>query len=315
MGLGSADPSGGGGRGRRARHFVGRALRLDARLARGQRRDRRRPARQRRGAHVALHDLRHTERQPEQRCRPERNGANPLAALRPEGLRAEVGDALEDGHVVGPERERPIEVGRGARDDTGPLLPLAAVDEARHELRDHALLVGVLVVEEVDQVAAWITDPERVQLGADLGGELRRGGGALVDVLGQGPGEGLRPASSDHRALGVGGLVLALEDAAQHLGGVFPLERQVPDDALVEQHPEREHVGVGTDLSPFDLLGGHVGRRTEDLTGGRHALGVEHLGDPEIGELHDHLAFARRHARPLPRGIRFADRRHRALGR
>ncbi len=59
-------------------------------------------------------------------------------------------------------------------------------------------------------------------------------------------------------------------------------------EALVEQHAEAEDVGAHVDVAALDLLGRHVRGRAQHLPRRRHALRVEDLGDPEIGELDDH---------------------------
>src|SRR6185503_1944714 len=71
----------------------------------------------------------------------------------------------------------------------------------------------------------------------------------------------------------------------------LPLEREVTHHALVEQHAQREDVGAHVDFATLDLLGSHVRWRAENLPCRRHALRIEHLGDPEVGELDDDTAI------------------------
>ncbi len=101
------------------------------------------------------------------------------------------------------------------------------------------------------------------------------------------------PARAHGGSLALGLGVEPLEHLAEHLRRVLALERQVPDEALVEEHPEREHVGARVDLAALDLLRRHVRRRAEHLPRRGDALGVEDLRDAEVGEL-DH------HARAVP---------------
>ena len=91
-----------------------------------------------------------------------------------------------------------------------------------------------------------------------------------------------------------------LEDAAQHLRGVLPLERQVPHHAFVEKDSEPEDVGAPVDLAPLDLLGRHVRGAAEDLPRRGDPLRVEELRDAEVGQL-DVDAFAGLRARRVAR--------------
>jgi len=66
-------------------------------------------------------------------------------------------------------------------------------------------------------------------------------------------------------------------------------ERGPAGEQLVEDRAERVHVGRRPDLGhpAAGLLGGHVRRRPEDRPGLGERLGrvVEHLGQPEVGDL------------------------------
>jgi hypothetical protein len=57
--------------------------------------------------------------------------------------------------------------------------------------------------------------------------------------------------------------------------------------ALVEEDAEAEEVRARVDLLPLDLLGCHVRGAAEHLPGRSHALRVEELRDPKVGQLHD----------------------------
>ncbi len=65
--------------------------------------------------------------------------------------------------------------------------------------------------------------------------------------------------------------------------GVLAVERQLPDQAFVQEHTEPEHVRARAHFAALDLLGRHVRGRAQDLAGGSDALRVEQLGDAEIG--------------------------------
>ena len=92
-------------------------------------------------------------------------------------------------------------------------------------------------------------------------------------------------ALADGRLLDLGGRVVAVEDAAEDLRGVRSLEGQMPHHRLVQEDADPEHVGPRVDRSALDLLGRHVRGAPEHLPRRRDALGVEELGDAEVGEL------------------------------
>ena len=63
------------------------------------------------------------------------------------------------------------------------------------------------------------------------------------------------------------------------------LERPRPGQALEEQAPERVDVDPAVEISPLELLGGGVVRRTEEHAGTRDPDRTRHLRDAEVGEI------------------------------
>ena len=64
------------------------------------------------------------------------------------------------------------------------------------------------------------------------------------------------------------------------------LKRRPPGQHLVERDPQRVEIDPMVDLQPLDLLRRHVTERSDQRAGhGQVALGVPHLGDPEVHHL------------------------------
>jgi hypothetical protein len=106
------------------------------------------------------------------------------------------------------------------------------------------------------------------------------GGGAVGRVLRHAP-----PDQLPHRVRQGGRLVRRLVEVAAQHGERFPGVRRTAGHQLVQGDADGVHVGGRLRLAA-DRLRGHVVRRPDDRLGGGEAGGVQHPGDPEIGEPH-----------------------------
>jgi hypothetical protein len=66
-------------------------------------------------------------------------------------------------------------------------------------------------------------------------------------------------------------------------------EGQVPGQALVGDHPQREEIAASVDLDPLRLLRAHVDRAAQDLTVRRASHRRAELGDTEVKDLEEEL--------------------------
>ncbi len=111
------------------------------------------------------------------------------------------------------------------------------------------------------------------------------------------PGRRLRERPADHgldasRETGpevLDGLWRVAENRMQERRSVIAPEGTMPDDHLVEHHPQRPEVGPRVDLIAANLFGRHVGRRPNRRVRRGQLLAAHEFGQPEIENLDDPL--------------------------
>ena len=157
------------------------------------------------------------------------------------------------------------------RERVGPGLHRATVEVTAHVL-DELLRRRVAAL----RLAAQRLHHDRVEVAAKGAAQARLGGAARLGRVG--PDRGRRRT----------GVFFQYEPLDfMRRGGVIAM-RTASGQHLVQHHAQGVHVGGGRDALPADLLGRGVARRHRSRAGLREArrVGIEHLGDAEVQQLH-----------------------------